>query len=154
MDNSKLAAKVRAVNAANAYGLRLYEELAPIFRPLVGAQILKVDGQLLGKYAKLMPKLPCEPRIHVYRRITDYSLAWTVKTCESYPNGDGCFYHETTIYMGELEGQTLKKLSEPQELKTDYRAEPVEIARAKYRLAEQAYRDAQSALFPFGEYDR
>lgn len=156
---SRLAAKVRAVNRAHEYANKLYPWLVEKFAPLVGQKILKQDGSLLAKYADLVPELPSTHNLHVYRHHSDYSLAWTVKTSEP-ESGDGSgphtvLYYEVTFYVGDLRGQTLEKLTVHQfTARTDYTAAEVAGKREAYEKAKQAADDARSALYPFGEYDR
>ena len=149
----KLTCKVGAINRANAYGKELYALLTPIFAPLVGKQILKVDGSLLAKYAALVPKFDYSHALHVYRHTSDYSLAWTVKTCEPLPP-TSCMYHEAVVYIGDLSGQTLEKLSiHPFDLRSDYTVEEILLKRLDFEKAKKVLDEARSALYPFGEYD-
>ncbi len=148
----KLTARVAAVNKANAYANELYVKLADYFRPLVGQKILKADGSLLAKIEKDLPEMASGNELHVYRHRSEYSLAWTVKTCEFMPP-HGCMYHETTVYVADLKGQTLGELSRPFEARSDYTVEGIEKLREAYETAKKAADNARSALFPFGEYD-
>lgn len=149
----KLACKVGAVNRANAYSKEIYALLNPIFTPLVGKQILKVDGSLLAKYAALVPKFEYSTDLHVYRQRSDYSLAWVVKTCEPLPPGS-CMYHEAVVYIGDLRGQTLEKLSiHPFDLRSDYTVEEITQKRLNFERAKKELQEARSELYPFGEYD-
>jgi len=150
----KLTAKVAAVNRANEYAAQLYTVLAERFAPLVGQKILKVDGSLLGKYAGLVPELPSKRDIHVYRHSSDYSLAWTVKTCEFMPP-HSCMYHEVTVYVGDLRGQTLEKMTiHPFSGRTDYSVEEITGKRAAYESAKRVADELRGDLYPFGEYDQ
>jgi hypothetical protein len=146
-----LTAKVAAVNRANEYATRLYTALAEKFAPLVGQKILKADGTLLAKYAGLVPTLPCSPDLHVYRHSSNYSLAWTVKTCEFMPP-NGCMYHEVTIYIGYLQGATLEKMiSTPFTGRTDFSVEEIIGKRAAYESAKRVADELRNDLYPFGE---
>lgn len=146
-----LTAKVAAVNRANEYATRLYAALVEQFAPLVGQKILKADGTLLAKYAGLVPNLPCTPDLHVYRHSSDYSLAWTVKTCEFMPP-NGCMYHEVTVYVGDLRGQTLEKMAiHPFAGRTDFSVEEITGKRAAYESAKRVADELRNDLYPFGE---
>jgi hypothetical protein len=148
-----LTAKVAAVNRANEYATRLYAALVEQFTPLVGQKILKADGTLLAKYAGLVPNLPCTPDLHVYRQTNDYSLAWTVKTCES--TDHSCMYHEVTIYVGYLKGATLENMiPTPFTGRTDFSAEEIIGKRAAYESAKRVADELRNDLYPFGEHDR
>lgn len=153
-----LAARVKAVNAANAYAMKLYPVLMDFFRPLLGQQILKVDGTLLKKIEAAMPAFPdsgvSQNRLHVYRNTSDYSLAWTVKTCESIEGASSCVYHEIAVYVGGLSGGTLKDFYAPPDLRSDYKVEDVKAARAAYEAAQRTADNLKSALHPFGVGDR
>jgi len=160
--SNALAAKVAAVNSANAEAQRLFPILSAIFAPLVGCKVEKVDGSLLASVAKLLPD-PLST-FHVYRQSSRYSMAWIVKGSENYQTGHDigtqygtAAYHEAVIYIGDLDGQTLKSLYGPEnitKLRTDYTAEQVAELRKVCSAAKQAARDAESALSHFGEYDR
>lgn len=150
----KLTAKVAAVNRANEYAARLYAALADNFAPLVGQKIIKADGTLLAKYEKLLPVLACSPDLHVYRHSSDYSLAWTVKTCEFMPP-HSCMYHEVTVYVGDLRGATLEKMTvHPFTGRTDYSVEEITGKRLAAESAKKVADELRSDLYPFGEEDR
>lgn len=154
MTNETLAAKVRAVNTANAYANMLFVKLKKFFTPYVGKEILLNDGGLRASIKKDFEPLPNTDGISVYRHTSDYSLAYTVKTCESIEGGCLCVYHETTVYVGKVDGKVLESLEASFEAKCDYTAADVEAKRQALRAAQKALSDAQSALYPFGEYDR
>lgn len=149
-----LAAKVKAVNKANAEAAKLLPKLVEIFRPLVGQQVLKAAGGLLLKVEKVLPEFPDTHGLMVYRHSSNYNLAWTVKTCENIEGTHGCLYHEVTIYVGNLNGCVLTDLNTTQmELRTDYTVEEIEAARKKYEEVRRIADEARSALYPFGEHD-
>jgi hypothetical protein len=151
--NNKLAARVRAVNRANAECMKLYDLLSPFFGPLVNSKILKADSQFLAKYEKIMPSFPNAPGITIYRRMSNYSLVWGVSVCEQ--EGDGhCLYHEVMCYVGELRGDTLTVITPRVTLRTDYTAEEITSLRQAYRAAQTQADNAKSNLGPFGEWDR
>lgn len=149
---------VEAVNAANDYANKLRDQLIPQFEPLVGKKILKVGGMLLEKYADIGKGLPYTPSLHVYKNSNDYALSWNVKVCKTAPHenthrSNYCCYHETTVYIGELNGHILEKVCPQPNYRTDYTLEEVLANREAYKAAEKAMRDAQAKLHPFGEYD-
>ena len=153
---AKLAAKVKAVNRAHAYVPELYGNLVEVFRPYVGQKIIKADGSLLAKINSQLPVLPLMGHaLSVYRHRSDYSLAWTIKTCES--TGDyGCLYYEATVYVGDLIGGVLSQLADaplPVNYRTDYTVEEIAANREAVKVAEQAYNDAKGKLYIFGEYE-
>jgi hypothetical protein len=151
---ARLAARVRAINKANAYAIELYGQLAAVFAPLVGKEIQKNGGDLLAKVAKLMPVLPNRHDLMVYYHRSNFSLGWTVKTCEMIEGTHTCTYHETTVYIGELDGHTLTKLCDPFTARTDYSEAEVRANRKAYEDAKKIADDLHSKLYPFGEYDR
>ena len=151
---ARLAARVKAVNAAHACANEFRKILTDIFRPLVGVKLFKVDGSILAKYVPLLPEFPNRHDLMVYRHRSDYSLAWTVKTCEQVVGASHCLYYETTIYVGEVSGVTLKNVNDPCDMKTDYTAADIAAKRETYKVAKKVADDALSALYPFGEYDR
>jgi hypothetical protein len=161
MNTERLAAKVRAVNAANKIANELYLLLKTNFEPLLGKPILKQDGSLLAKYDHLKPAHDFMRGENagqvIYRLSSKYSLAWCVKTCEQIEGTCTCLYHEVVVYVGDLTGTVLAKMSNPQhdhKRRTDYTAEEIIGLREKYEAAKKVADDAQSALYPFGEHDR
>ena len=156
MRNQKaiLEARVKGVNAANAFANELYPRLVSVFGSFIGEKITKVDGDLMQKVVKGIESLafPNTVKISVYRYRSDYSIVYVVKTCEQV---DGiAYYHESSVYVGEMSNGVLTKLCNPPALKTDYNADVVAGLRVKHEAAKKAASEAESALFPFGEYDR
>jgi len=151
---NRLEARIRAVNRANAYANELSAKLKELFRPFVGQKVLKADNTLMEKYKKVLPKFTCTPNLSVYRYTSEYSLVFIVKTCEGDNNGHA-YYHETSVYVGELQNGFLTKVGdEPLNLKTDYTAADITAKRQAYNAAKRLADEALSALHPFGEYDR
>lgn len=152
-----LAARVRIVNRAHETANQLARVLKERFAPLVGKKIEKAGGQILEKYKGLLPEFPHDHNLMVYKHTSNYSLAWTVKTSETVPMvGVGhAYYYEVTFYVGDLQGDTLKNIATHEtNFRTDFTAEEVEKNREAFKVAQKAFEDARSALYPFGEYDR
>lgn len=159
MHATSLDAKVAARNRANAYANELHARLAEIFRPLVGAKILKADGTLTKQAAALVPKLPCTPALHVFKDAGDRYLTWCVKACECHPNryGDGGIanYEAATVRVGVIDpnGGVLTGLTASPELRADYSADEIRAARVAYMEAKNAASEQFNKLAGFGEYD-
>lgn len=151
----KLIAKVKAVNKANDYANQLYVQLVAIFQPLVGQQILKVHGDLLLKIEKMLPVFKNSNGLRVYRSRSDYSLIWTVNANERECPDGGTQYHEVSVYVGKLDHGTLTDVydSGPGG-RRDYTPEEVKDKRETYKAAKEIADKANSALHPFGEYER
>lgn len=149
---SILKARVTGVNRAHVYASQLSVTLSEIFRPLVEQKLFKVDGTLLEKYKKLLPEFPNTVSLHVYKHTSDYSLAWGVKTCEEVEGI--AYYYEVIVYVGNMLNGVLVDISAPFKGRTDYTPEEITTKRETYCQAKKACDDAQSALYPFGEYDR
>lgn len=108
-NNAVLAARVKGVNRAHAYAKKLYEQLVPIFKPLVGTKIFKADGTLLQKIKEQLPELSCTPGLHVHKNSSDYSLSFSVRTSEDV-NGLA-YYHSVSVYIGEVRNGVLDRKS-------------------------------------------
>lgn len=145
-----LVAQVKAVNRANAHAVKLYAQLEPIFRPLVGQQIFKVDGTLLAKVAKLLPELPYDGNLMVFKGSSDYSLNWTVKTSEMVEGAHHCVYHETGVYLGWVRNHVLTEMSGPPAVRSDWTVQEVTEGRERYQRAKREADDTLSAIHPFG----
>lgn len=158
----RLDAQVSAVNRANAEANRLQPLFIDAFQPFVGKKILTHDGlaqkpkQIVDSLLAPYNKQDGYKTPSVYRDPSNYSLRFTVKTCDS--RGDACAYHEASFYVGDLDGYNLKNVfSEPKDriaLRTDYTVEEVRQLRKNLDDAEKAYRETQSKLSPFGRYDQ
>ena len=148
-----LKAKVKAVNRAHAYGHELYAALTTIFKYRVAEKIFKADGTLTAKCLKLLPTLPCGVDLHVYKLVSDYSLGWTVKTCEQIEGESACLYYDITVYIGEVQNGVLMRLSAPFVGRSDYTPEEIAGKREAVRQAEETLGKAKSALWPFTERD-
>lgn len=146
----ELKAKVIAVNFANDYANKLFPKLHAIFAPLIGQTLTKNDGSLMAKYVKLLPELPCTPRLNVYRTSGTGWLDWTVKTCQNIEGGTSCVYHETLVSVGRLERGVLVALQEPMSRRTDYTVEEILAKRAEAARLEGLWREARNACEPFG----
>lgn len=149
MNTSQLQARITATNRANAKANELWHTLATAFQPLVGKKILKQDGNLLAKYENLLPGFPYNASLHVYRYGSPYTLAWTVKACEVV--GGIAHYVDVTVYVGDLSNGVLTKLTPKHERRENYTLEEVLAAQARAQAAREAYEEAKSACFPFGE---
>jgi hypothetical protein len=159
-----LEAKVRAVNKANAYAQDLWPKLRDYFAPYVGQKILKANGDLLAKVVAGMPDFPKADNVQlVYKMSSRYSLGWVVKVCESSPSlhpaarptDSIAHYWESSIYVGDIEGDRLVKLyGHPPYGRTDWTADEVAKAREEYKLAEALAREAKDKFHIFGDYDR
>lgn len=148
----RLEALVKAGNRSHKAANELYNQLVPIFRPMIGQKITKADGYLLAKVASQLPEFPSTPSLQIFRMTSDYSLAWCVKTNEQ--NSDyTCVYVETSVYIGKLDGDKLVEIIPPARFRDDYTAEEIKTNREAYEEAKERAANALSKLYPFGERD-
>ena len=149
----RLTAKLTAINAANMAANELAPRLRAVLASFVGKPVLTKPGDLTAKVkAVLPPPAASAPGLRVWRYSSPYVLAWTIQACRVDGNGTGS-YHEVTATVGELRDGVLVKLVTQDAYRTDYTEAEVSAKRAAYEAAEQAYRDAKVALYPFGERD-
>jgi len=150
--DKRLEAQVKAQNRVAARALELYDELAAIFRPLVGKQVCKANDPwaLLAKVKALLPKLENTPALMIYQYSSNYSLVWVVKACEQ-AGDDVCEYREVSVYIGELRGLVLEKIYDSPNLRHDYSVAEIKAAREEVKAAQKALDEAKSKLYPFGE---
>ncbi len=158
---AELTAEVNAVNLANGYANELLPLWRDFFVPLVGQKIVKADGSLLAKLESKLPKFPAvkgragqheHASVMTYRHRSDYSLAWTVKTCWPIPPHT-CTYYERTLYIGDMGGDTLKAMTNHGEpWRTDYTVEAAVAAIEAYEAAKKAADEARSACWPFEKF--
>ena len=160
-----LAAKVAAVNAANTEAKRLYPLLVETLKPFYGQKVIKVDGTLLASVAKVLPEMPSYQttgnRINCYRNNSSYSVGFVIRVSELYTARDYTSQssHEVFLYICDLKGQVAAPVTGSGgewvlTARTDYTEGEVCELREAYKVAKEAADKAQSALHPFGEYDR
>lgn len=153
--NELLRARVRALNKAGELANELYPKLLEVFKSHVGEKVFKKDGGLLAKFEKLLPELPHDTSIRVIRYSSEYSLAWEVTAVESVNGSYGCKYESAMVYVGSVRNGILTDLEEkPPGHRTDFSVHEVLEKRNVCEEKEREYREAKSALFPFGESDR
>lgn len=156
-----LEARVKATNLVHEWANKIEPILKARFLPLVGQKILKADGSMMAKYAELANVSALQPdKMHRICRETrsSYSLAWCLDVCVSVEGFEGCIYEKQMVYVGQIKGSTLESVY-PAKLasethRTNYSADEVTALRAEYERLNKIAKDAQSALLPFGEYDR
>lgn len=160
---AELTADVAAVNLANAYANKLLAKLQAFFSPLVGQKIIKLNGTLLAKLQDKLPAFPAEKgnpgqhehaTIMTYKHNSPYSLAWAVKVCWPVPP-HSCTYYEVMVYVGDMEGDTLKVMTTHREpWREDFTvAEAVERIDA-FEAAKKEADDARGRVYPFQKYVR
>jgi hypothetical protein len=161
----QLDARIAARNRANEVAGELYDQMAPIFQPLLGEKVCKVDGQFSKKVADLLPdsRYPDDvwprPTVMYYRSHSEYTVSFTVKTCASDDDGS-CAYEEVTVYICDLTGGVATRRSETEPLynkeerRSDWTAGEVLALRADYEAKKTIADDACRALWPFGTSDR
>lgn len=147
---SNLQVQIDAVNQAHQYAPELYAKLAKVFTDLVGKKILKADGQFIASVREMLPDLPNQFDLSVYRRVDDYSLRWTIKTCQN--TEKFTHYYEYTVYVGKLSKGVLTAIEPFVAPKCDYREEDIVAARKRVQDAEKAISEAKMALYPFDRY--
>lgn len=157
---AKLAAKVAAVNQANAAANSLYPQLRAVFEPLVGQTVIKVDGSLTQKVKNLLPALPNTTALNVYYSPNSSSLVWHVKACVNirpsqvqWLNCHTCVYYEISICVGFVRGQILTNLVDWKDHRTNYTVEEVAQNIKAIDEAKNALNEARSRLCPFDETD-
>ena len=152
---TNLQAKVAARNLAHVRLRSDAQALFAICRSFVGTKIRKVNGEWTQAFRDAVaPYLKQGTGDHWLS--SNYSLARVFKTCEQGPRS--CYYAEATLYIGEIEGQTLVNVKyadtfNAETFRTDFTAEAVTAARAEVRRARSELQVAESALANFGEHD-
>jgi hypothetical protein len=144
---NNLAAKIKAVNTANAVALDLFDELSPVFQPLIGRKVCKTDGELFKKYASVIS--PIVEDLYYY----DYTLIWIVKSCVTYPDG-GCVYYETSVRIGSICDGVLTSVNERPVLRTDYSESEVMQALKQYAEAKAVLSAIAAPYQNFEEFFR
>lgn len=156
--NEKLQARVNARNRANKIANELYPKLKALFEPWIGKKIQLKDGSLslklkeeankiLDSYYKLSPN-----SIQVYFVCSNYSIYYVVKTSEPLPNYS-VTYAETSIYICSTRDQTLEKIYDPQDRRTDFTVEEITEARKQAEDKRKELQSIEAKYAAFGEHD-
>jgi hypothetical protein len=130
-----LAAKVSARNKVNKLANDSYPKIIEALKPFLGQKILKVNGTLMEKVAKVLPKIDCYRAY--YTCGAGYSLKVEITEFETSPDrfGDGSIahYQETSLYLGDLTTGVLTKLYDAPNHRTDFTEEEIIQTREKIK---------------------
>jgi len=134
-DESYLAAKVEAVNKANAYANNLYKTLVEILQPYLEKKVVKIDGTLVASLADDIRalNLPNDSQMQVLcSHYRTYSLSWDVRM--SYRTGDwGCDYYTASVYVGKISDRILVEVCDKAPThRTDITVTEIQEKRKKY----------------------
>jgi hypothetical protein len=160
MIDSKLAAKVAAVNLAHQVAKDLYPAFVAALTPFLGQKVQKADGTLLAKVEKVLPKLPNGPGLIAYVKSGKYNLTVGIRANENY--GGIAMYHEVSLYVADVTSGGLGGTEQPGVLtrfydapdhRSDYTTAEIADLRRKYEAAKKIADAAKSAISDFGEYD-
>lgn len=156
LHNSKLEAKVTAVNKAHEYANKLSGELIEYFKGFVGKKIFNANGGLLAKITSDMSELSIVNPALVYHNKSSYFLSFHIKTTESYKTGRDddtiAEYYTASIYIGDVSNGVLVNINAVQpQYKTDFTVEMIEERRAEYKRLQNLADAALGELHPFGE---
>lgn len=149
-----LEAKVIAQNRVNQARNDQFKAITAALLPFVGKRIQKVDGSLRQEVRNALPAVPASIDRHIPH--ANGSLCFAFKTSEHYREFT-VTYAENYAYVATLDNGLLvsvKPASEFEAFRTDYTAQEVIGLRKVYEAANEAARKAESALSPFGTYDR
>jgi hypothetical protein len=140
-----ITAKVQALNNCNELINFWKPKLIEIFEPYLGQKVVKIDGQVLSKIK--LPEFPCNPKTHIWRYLSEYSLAWQAQA--SFYDGHYNCIHHSVFYIGNLSDQVLTELHKNDKpLRTNYTVEEFKNAYEHFRSCETALNNARSAIFP------
>jgi hypothetical protein len=166
MTNDRLVARVRAVNLCNEVCGVVFSRLKERLTPFVGRPVVKVDGSLrenvkaalAGIWEDYEKRTADGCRVTITTNFHRAGFAWAVYVSAPLgdPNGDHTVQSaEQSVYLGDLDGVTLKKLNDCDHARrTDYSADEIRAQRKKVEELEKVYNEEKHKLFPFGEYDR
>lgn len=154
----ELPANIEATNEANRRAMELQQQLLAFFAPFVGKKVQKQDGGLLAKIAQQLKEslgeFPHTTALQVYRSTASYAMMWSVRVRRGYVGHHGSEMWssaETTVRVGDLDGDVLVNLASPMVLRTDYTVENIRAARQKAAEAKSLYEAARAECGPFGE---
>lgn len=154
VDVDPLELRVRAVNRANKIANQWAIELADLFRPHVGQQVLRTDGELLEKFDSEIRRM--ERQLIVSDRIdrlkTRYFLVFQVKARERGAGPNGLItYAPAEFYVGRLDDGVLSSMMSDVPRRENYTVKGVCGARRRYFALKRKLDAAYEDLGPFGE---
>lgn len=149
---TQLAAKVAARNAVHAALIAAAPAYFALGAQFAGKKIRKADGSFTKEFRAALPV----GAMGDYWLSSNYSLARVFKVCVNGPRHAA--YAEATLYIGEIEGSTLKNVEysaqfKPENFRTDYDAATIAGARLDVSAKRRALQEAESAISYFGEHD-
>lgn len=149
----RLAARVQAVNVANAYANSIQPGLAQLCEKFINTKIRNKDGSLAKKFKEQLDtlNLPHLTPLYVQRHCTEYSLSFRVTAHTSVGDENGS--HTTTIPIGGISDGILTEINNYEPDRTDYTVAEVTRLREEYKEKRRAADAAYSALGIFGEHD-
>ena len=150
---SNLAAKVAARNNVHARLRGNAQGLFAAIRPFVGKKIKTTNGDFTQAFRNAVNSFVSGADFWLS---STYSLARVFKVSENGPRSS--FYAEATLYIGEIDGQTLANVAyaekfDGEAFRIDYNVEAVLKAREEVRAAREALNVAERGLAHFGEHD-
>lgn len=154
--NTPLEARVAAQNRANALAYHYSKVLRLAFAPLVGMKVMNATGELSKKARAVFESATCaREAFRIWLDPGRYALDFGISVSENCEGRSGCYYAESRVCVGELNHGVLVNIFPDlaSQCRTDYNAEEVTRLREDFRAKRKAFREAESALSPFGEYD-
>lgn len=147
--STALAARCAAFNIAHAEINRLAPLYRAAFSAFHGQHVTTAAGDYLAKVRKTLPA--ASPDVQIY---SPHVGCFVVKVCTS--SGNSAHYAEAYFYAFSKnhDGTAAPLAWEFEPYRTDFSPESVQAARAALKEAKEAVDRAESAVAPFGEYDR
>lgn len=147
--STALAARCAAFNATHAEINRLAPLYRAAFSAFHGQHVTTAAGDYLAKIRKTLPA--ASPDVQIY---SPHVGCFVVKTWAT--GGNSTHYAEAYFYaFSKAQDGTAEALKwEFEPYRTDFSPESVQAARAVLKAAKDAVSKAESAVAPFGEFDR
>jgi hypothetical protein len=144
--NSRLAAKVKAVNAANEQGKLFYKHVAEKITPFIGTKIFKANNTLIKKIAQeiISPEID---NITIYQNWSNYTLSYVINsTCR-----DGSEYesYDACVYIGNIRDGILINLLEPFNERSDFSTQEIVETMAEIKNLEEKLDQEKNKIYPF-----
>lgn len=151
---NKTAAKVAAQNLLGKAINEYHNTIRAFLFKWIGQKVSLATG---GRPHKLKAELetlnlPHYPRLRICLDFGNYNIHSTVMVDAvvngEYQTAEGCDY-----FANVMDGVLKDMNYNFNPWRTDYTVEEIQCKRNEFKIAQKAFEDARSALYPFGEHD-
>ena len=147
--NSPLAAKVDAVNSANAELNRIVPLLREVIKPFYGQKVYTAQGEMTAKLKKAIAQIAIGEGFSTY---WPHEGCIVVKTSRVHAGIAHYAEAYSYIFTKSFDGLCAPVQREFSPYKTDYSEEKIKETKEKLEKAQKVVSDLESEISPFSRY--